>query len=229
MFPSWGIPRELAVQDSLILRVQSYKYFLETANDCRYFFSFTKFFVTLHPVMTPLEYKQLKAFAKQDGALLSLLWIGSFICYIKGLTYPSLGTAALLLIISSPFFAANRLRHFRDVAREGAITFLRGYAYTILIFFYAGLLLAAVIYVYFAFIDDGFLLGKFNTLVHSTEGAKILDVYCMRREMEEGLKQLAEMRPIDFALNMLTINITSGLFLGLPIAALMKKEVIIKN
>jgi hypothetical protein len=51
----------------------------------------------------------------------------------------------------------------------------------------------------------------------------------MRREMEEGLKQLAEMRPIDFALNMLTINITSGLFLGLPIAALMKKEVIIKN
>ena len=179
--------------------------------------------------MTPIEFKQLKAFAKQDGALLSLLWIGSFICYIKGLTYPMLGSAALLLIIVSPFYVAGRLRHFRDVAREGAITFLRGYAYTILTFFYAGLLLAAVIYVYFAFIDQGFLLGKFHTLVNSSEGAKILDVYGMRREMEEGLRQLAEMRPIDYALNMLTINITSGLFLGLPIAAWMRKEVTIKN
>ena len=49
--------------------------------------------------MTPQEYVQLKAFARQDGALLSLLWIGALVCYIQGLTNPLLGMAALLLIV----------------------------------------------------------------------------------------------------------------------------------
>ena len=110
--------------------------------------------------MTPQEYVQLKAFARQDGALLSLLWIGALVCYIQGLTNPLLGMAALVLIVISPFYAANRLRHFRDYAREGVISFGRGYAYTVLTFFYAGLLLALALYVYFAFIDKGYLLGQ---------------------------------------------------------------------
>ena len=103
--------------------------------------------------MTPEEFYQLKAFARQDGALLSLLWISSFACYILGIATPMLGTVALMLILASPFFAANRLRHFRDGAREGIISFRRGYAYTALVFFYAAILLAAATYIYFAFID----------------------------------------------------------------------------
>ena len=180
--------------------------------------------------MTPEEYVQLKAFARQDGALLSLLWIGGFICYLQGLTNPLLGMAALLLIIISPFYAANRLRHFRDKAREGIISFGRGYAYTILIFFYAGLLLAAVLFIYFNFLDNGYLLGKFTELMNSKENQQVIQMYGLADQLREGLKQLSEMRPIDYALNMLTFNIMTGFFLGLPIAALMQRnELSIKN
>ena len=179
--------------------------------------------------MTPQEYVQLKAFARQDGALLSLLWIGALVCYVQGLTNPLLGMAAVVLVIMSPFYAANRLRHFRDYAREGIISFMRGYAYTVLIFFYAGLLLAAALYIYFAFIDNGYLLGKFTEMTNSEEGRQVMKMYGLAEQMKEGLKQLASMRPIDYALNMLTINIMSGFFLGLPIAALMKRELKIEN
>ena len=175
-------------------------------------------FVPLHPIMTPEEYKQLKAFARQDGALLSLLWIGALICYIQGMTSPIMGTLALMLIIASPFFAASRLRHFRDYAREGFISFRRGFAYFVLIFFYAGLLLAAALYVYFAFIDKGYLLMKLTEVMSSEEGKQAM-------QMREGLQQLSEMRPIDYALNMLSFNIITGIFLGLPIAALMQRQV----
>lgn len=188
-----------------------------------------KLSVTLHAVMTPQEYIQLKAFARQDGALLSLLWIGSFVCYIQGLTYPSLGIAAFLLVVASPFYAANRLRHFRDEAREGIISFGRGYAYTILTFFYAGLLLAAVTYIYFAFIDNGHLLGTFTQILQSEDGRKAMELYGLTQQMDEGLKELASMRPIDYALNILTINITSGIFLGAPIAALMQRKTVNPN
>ena len=179
--------------------------------------------------MTPQEYVQLKAFARQDGALLSLLWIGALVCYVQGLTNPLLGMAAVVLAIMSPFYAANRLRHFRDYAREGIISFMRGYAYTVMIFFYAGLLLAAALYIYFAFIDNGYLLGKFTEMTNSEEGRQVMKMYGLAEQMKEGLKQLASMRPIDYALNMLTINIMSGFFLGLPIAAMMKRELRIEN
>ena len=173
--------------------------------------------------MTPEEYIQLKAFARQDGALLSLLWIGGFICYIQGMTNPLLGMLAIILIVISPFFVARRLRHFRDYAREGFISFGRGYAFTVLTFFYAGLLLAAALYVYFAFIDQGYLLGKLTEMLNSAEGQKAIQAYGMNEQMQEGLRGLSDMRPIDYAVNMLTLNISTGLFLGLPIAAVVQK------
>ncbi len=178
--------------------------------------------------MTPQEYVQLKAFARQDGALLSLLWIGALVCYIQGLTNPLLGMVAVLLIVVSPFFAANRLRHFRDEAREGIISFGRGYAYTVLTFFYAGLLLAVAMFVYFNFIDNGYLLGKFTEMLNMEENRKVLKMYGMTDEINQGLKELAALRPIDYALNMLTINIMTGFFLGLPIAALMQRQAVSK-
>ena len=39
-------------------------------------------------MMTPAEYIQLKAFARQDGALLALLLVVVFLLYIIGLSNP---------------------------------------------------------------------------------------------------------------------------------------------
>ena len=182
-----------------------------------------------HLIMTPEEYHQLKAFARQDGALLSLLWIGSFACYILGIANPLLGTVALVLIVASPFFAASRLRHFRDGAREGVISFLRGYAYTAMIFFYAAILLAAAMYIYFAFIDNGYLLSTINQFLGTKEGKQLIELYGMADQLQANLKALSEMRPIDYAVNMLSVNITIGLVLGLPIAAIMRRELKVES
>ena len=135
------------------------------------------------------------------------------------MTNPLMAMTAVLLITISPFYAANRLRHFRDQAREGIISFLRGYAYTALLFFYAGVLLAAAVFVYFNFIDDGFLLSHLTSVVHSEEGHRLVEAYGMEQQMNESIKMMAEMRPIDYAVNMLTLTITGGLLLGVPIAA----------
>lgn len=157
--------------------------------------------------------------------MLSLLWIGSFACYIKGLSSPTLAFAALLLMTLSPFFAASRLRHFRDYAREGFITFKRGYAYTVMSFFYAGLLMAMAIYVYFEFMDHGYLLNVYSTLMESADMKRMLEASGMKEQMTQGLQDLYEMRPIDYAVNMLTAIITAGFVLGLPIAALLQRKV----
>ena len=181
-------------------------------------------FVPLHPIMTPEEYKQLKAFARQDGALLSLLWIGALACYIQGLSSPILGMIAMLLIVASPFYAANRLRKFRDEAREGIISFMRAYGYTILTYFYGGLLLAVAIFAYFQFIDNGYLLSKLMDALNTEEGQQVVKAYGMADDISQSMAELAKMRPIDYALNMLTVIISTGFILGLPTAALMQRQ-----
>ena len=88
-------------------------------------------------------------------------------------------------------------------------------------------MLALALYVYFAFIDKGYLLGHFTSVVSSEEGRQVLKMYGMaEQQVKDGLQELAQMRPIDYALNMLTVNITTGFLLGLPIAALMKRQTV---
>ena len=173
--------------------------------------------------MTAPEYLQLKAFARQDGALLALLWVSSFLLYIMGLSNQMLGLAAILLMLYTPFFVGSRLGKFRDFGREGLISFRRGYAYTILVFFYGGVLFAVVQYLYFAFMDQGFLLSQFSRMMNTDEARQMLQQYGMTQMMDESLQQMAATRPIDYALNMLTINISLGFILGIPISLIMQK------
>lgn len=174
--------------------------------------------------MTPAEYIQLKAFARQDGALLSLLWMCSFGCYILGLSRPFFSIIAIVLALGTPVFAALRLRRFRDEDREGGISLLRGWAFIMMMFFYAGLLLAIVQYIYLAFIDQGYLYSGLQQMISSPEAQQMLKQYGMAEEVADSLQQMQQMRPIDQALNMLTTDIMAGIVLGLPIAALMQRR-----
>lgn len=167
--------------------------------------------------MTALEYIQLKAFARQDGFFLALLWVASFASYILGITNQVLAMMAMILAMMTPFFVAGRLRKFRDEGRDGLISFARSYAYTILVFFYGAVLLAVVQYCYFAFVDNGYLLSAFTKVVSSDEGKQLLQQYGMTQVVDESLAEMASIRPIDYALNILTINILLGFILGVPI------------
>lgn len=168
--------------------------------------------------MTSAEYIQLKAFARIDGVWLFSLWLVGFACYLLGLTQPIFGVLAIFLFLFTPFFAAFRLRRFRDEDREGIISFLRAYAYTILMFFYGGLLMAVAEYLYFAYLDQGYLLGTIHQLFYSEEGMKMIKDAGVQDLIHESMKGLQAMRPIDFALNMLSMTISAGLLLGLPVA-----------
>ena len=176
--------------------------------------------------MTAPEYLQLKAFARQDGALLALLWVSSFLLYIIGITNEMLGLAAFILMVYTPIFVGSRLGKFRDYGLEGLISFRRGYAYSVLVFFYGGVLFALAQYLYFAYMDNGYLLTQFSKMVTSDEARQVLQQYGMTEMMEESLKEMSTIRPIDYALNMLTINISLGLVLGIPISMIMQRSTV---
>ena len=174
--------------------------------------------------MTAPEYVQLKAYARQDGFFLALLWIASFACYIMGITNGLLGMVAMMLAVMTPFFVAGRLRRFRDEGREGVISFRRSYAYTVFVFFYGAVLLAVAQFLYFAYMDNGYLLSTFSKIVSSAEGKEMLQQYGMTQVAEDSLSEMASLRPIDYALNILTVNIMIGFVLGVPIGLVMYRR-----
>ena len=180
--------------------------------------------VVIVKYMTPPEYVQLKAYARQDGFFLAILWIASFASYILGLSNQILAMVAMLMVVTTPFFVASRLRKFRDEGREGAISFARSYAYTVFVFFYGAVLLAVAQYLYFAYIDNGYLVNSFTKMISTEEGRAMLEQYGMTKMVDDSLAEMAMTRPIDYALNFLTINITLGFILGLPIGVIMQKR-----
>ena len=175
--------------------------------------------------MTPPEYIQLKAYARQDGFFLFLLWTASFASYIMGITNQLLGMLAIILAVMTPFFVAGRLRKFRDEGLAGIISFRRSYAYTIFVFFYGAVLLAVVQFLYFAYMDHGYLLSSLSKVLSSDEGRQLVQQYGMAQMVSESLSQMAATRPIDHALNILTINIILGFIFGIPISLVMQRRV----
>ena len=141
-----------------------------------------------------------------------------------GLSNQILAMAAILMAVMSPFFVANRLKKFRDEGREGVISFGRSYAYTIFVFFYGAVLLAVAQYLYFAYMDNGYLVNSFAKMMTTDEGKMVLEQYGMTQMVDESLAEMAATRPIDYALNILTINISLGFILGVPIGLIMQRR-----
>ncbi len=174
--------------------------------------------------MTPADYQQLKAFARIDGALLALLWTMSFACYVIGLSNQFLGLIAIFLAIYTPFFVARRLLLFRNVVLGGAISFFRGWAFVILVFFYGGLLFALVQFIYLNYLDNGYIFSVFDESIKTPEFAAFAAQYGLSEAIEDMMAEFRQIRPIDFALHGLTTNITLGIVLGLPIAFFLQRK-----
>lgn len=171
------------------------------------------------------EYEQIKAFARIDGAIMGVMWIISFACFIAQFYMPLLNMVALIFGIASIIVSAIRLRNFRDNILDGVISYWRAYGYSLLTYFYAALLLAAAQYIYFQFIDHGFLLNQYTAMTSSPEFKSMMTLYGIKAdEMKLTMDTIATLRPIDIALQFLTTNLFFGIVISWPMAALIKSK-----
>jgi hypothetical protein len=62
-------------------------------------------------------------------------------------------------------------------------------------------------------------------MISSEEMQQALKHYGMTQMVDETMQEMANTRPIDYALNMLTINISLGFIIGLPLGLIMQRSV----
>lgn len=171
-------------------------------------------------IVNPTEHIQLRAFARNDGGYLAVLWIISFACIILGMKVPFLGTLGTTFAFLSPFFVYRRIQSFRDHVREGVLKYWDGYVYSMSMFFYAALLLAVVQYAYFAFMDKG---AFFSTSLEQARQILIAGNY-PEKEINAAIEEYRSMRPIDWALYFMSMNIIIGGIVSIFIAIFTRKK-----
>lgn len=168
---------------------------------------------------------QLKAFARQDGFFLSLIWIASF-AFIVAAPGSLMGN---LLAFATPFFVGWRLCKFRDYALDGVISMRRGLAYSFYTFVYASLVFALVQFVYFRFLDH----GRFFSMLSESMNVigPVYEKYGIStQEMKQTMDMMGSMSPIQWAFTFMMQNFVVGFFLSIPIAAICaRKTNIIRN
>jgi len=166
--------------------------------------------------------KQTKAFARQDGAILGAVWIASFVCTMLAVTpaYQMLGLLSNILILSTPFVVAKRLKYFRDVVREGHISFRHGLYYCIQTFFYATLLLTIVQYLWFRFMDTGMFMSQLQANYQMLAQAYQMTA----QESKAFFDAITMMKPIAWASMFMITDLVAGAVLSPILAAIFAKK-----
>ena len=99
------------------------------------------------------------------GAYLGVFWIVGAIFFPLGLGNPLLFLVFLAFVLCGPFIAYRYARAYRNGACDGYISFLHAWTFTVLMYMFAGLLAAAAHYIYFRFIDQGYILNTYTSLM----------------------------------------------------------------
>ena len=175
-------------------------------------------------MITVEEYKQLKAFARIDGAILGGIMCGTFFAFIASLSNMAWQLVYLLGIIAVPVFVAMRVRNYRDNIVRKRVSFRRAAAYSMHCFGYSSLILAIVMYVYFQYFDHGMMLTNLRNYFAMPEMQEAMKIYGVDKSIfDDQLTVMSSLRPIDVAFSMISNTLFAGLGCSLLVAVISRR------
>lgn len=174
--------------------------------------------------MKPEEYKQMTAFARQDGMVMGVLWVLSFVCFANMFEYPSLSLVCDVSFLAIPVILFFMVRRYRDHVLEGHISFPRAMAYGFGVCLCATLLLAMGQWVYFEYIDGGAFFANMKSLFTMPEYQELFVASGFSlQDLKMVIDGMAETRPIDLAFSFISQNVFLSLVLSLVMGAIVRK------
>lgn len=160
----------------------------------------------------------MNQFAMLYGTYLGLFWIGKFMFLPLGFEYQWLFLLYFVLTLYGPWLAYRFVVNFRDKECGGVIGYWRAWFFTLLIYVFAALLTAACHYIYFRFIDQGYIFSQAEMILteYPTELASQFDTFI--RQSEEALSILHNLSPLDITMQLISQNVYIGFLLAFPTA-----------
>ncbi|MBO4851314.1 MAG: DUF4199 domain-containing protein [Prevotella sp.] len=169
--------------------------------------------------MTSEQKLQLRAFARWDGARLGMMWVASFALFVASFSYPFCGILWMATMVATPFLVASLTRAYSEQTPEKHVSYSMAFSHSSRTVFYASLILAIAQWVYFQFMDNGFLINTYAAILTDKENAQRLATMGYTKEMiGQMLDAFRALRPIDIVLQMMFLNMVAGLIISITTA-----------
>ena len=149
--------------------------------------------------------------------LIAYFFAGNFY-FPVGLSVPFLLFLFMGLTLCVPFMGYYYARMYRNQVCGGGISFLHAWVFTVFMYMFAALLAAVAHYIYFRFIDHGYVINTCETMVDTLAQSNMPGMDSYIATYQEALETARLLSPIDITLQMISSNVFWGSILAFPTA-----------
>lgn len=171
----------------------------------------------------------LQKYAMRFGTYMGIFWIAKFFLFPLGLEMPILQILFLVLTLYVPFLAYKLAKKYRNSICGGEISFVHAWVFITFMYLFSALLTSVGHYIYFRFIDHGYITNTYLLLLQETSKAQVEGWGATVKQLQEGIKLFGTLRPIEVAMQLLSQNVLYGSLLAIPTALILKRERIISS
>lgn len=178
--------------------------------------------------MTNIDYKVFQQYASLYGLGVGLIWICSFYCSVLGIAVPGLGLVGDICVVAGPVAAFYWAKKYRNNVLHGNITFGNALYFLFSMYVYAVILLAAGQFIYFTYIDRGFLYNTYKEILSQPAYQQMLRSMADPRQINTALEQFREatMRPIGMVFGFMGFHLVVSFILSFFCALFLKRDVL---
>ncbi len=162
----------------------------------------------------------MQRYAMLSGTYMGVFWILKFALFPLGLRcgLPFLTFLFAGLTLCVPFLGYRYLKAFRDQACGGAIGFFAAWVFTVSMYVFSSMLTAVAHYVYFRFVDHGFLFDTYEHLLAGLAASNVPGMEAYLKQLAEALEAIRGLSPTDITFQLMSQNVFYCSLLALPTA-----------
>lgn len=162
---------------------------------------------------------QLQRYAMQMGTYMGIYWVLKFTLYPLGLaTAPFLLVLFVGLTLGVPFLGYYYTRLYRNKVCGGYIRFSQAWIFALFIYLFASLFTAVAHYIYFAYIDNGFIVNTGLQTLTDASNSEVSYMGAYIDQIREMFELIRAMTPTEITLRLLSQNVFYGSLLAIPTA-----------
>lgn len=162
--------------------------------------------------------------ALQYGTLMGIFWIVKFCLLPLGFHIPILQLLFLLGTIFTPVLAFLLARKYRKDNPQDKFPFFKAFYFILSMYMAATLLVAVAHYVYFKYIDQGYLISMYQQLLEEIKHTAQPEIGISVDQLTQAFDLISTLTPLQLTFQLMSQNMFYGILLSAITAFIVKRK-----
>lgn len=177
--------------------------------------------------MANIDYKVFQQYASIYGLGVGVLWVCAFYFSIYGIGVAGLGLLGDVCVVAGSVMAYYWAKKYRNNVLAGNITFGNALYFLFSVYVYAIILLAAGQFIYFSYLDQGYLYNTYKEVLSQPAYQQMLRSMANPDQVNQVLEQFraATYQPIGMVFGFMGFHLIIGFILSFFCSLFLKQDV----